>query len=212
MLNETGSEDSNTKLENAIAVAEQQIGSHLGGVVRRTVEETLNRLLGAAADTLCGAGRYDRNDARPGRSTTRAAEEPTQWLGDLNKDSRPLFFPSHGISHWIRKFARRAKVIEKLPDLLIALGPPSHATIREKGNGWRCRDEVILPLCGAKLGNANSSRSLQRFGVRLEILLVGLLSWPGRRGGRADQRCHDRRSSANAVRVIRCPASPSDNH
>jgi transposase-like protein len=37
---------------------------HLGEMVRGTVEETLNALLDAEADLLCGAGRYERSQAR----------------------------------------------------------------------------------------------------------------------------------------------------
>src|SRR3982074_1956737 len=33
-------------------------------MVRGTVEETLNAMLDAEADRLCGAGRYERNEAR----------------------------------------------------------------------------------------------------------------------------------------------------
>ena len=37
---------------------------HLGEMARGTVEETLNALLEAEADQLCGAGRYERSKAR----------------------------------------------------------------------------------------------------------------------------------------------------
>jgi putative transposase len=37
---------------------------HLGEMVRGTVEETLNAMLDAEADQLCGAGRYERSQAR----------------------------------------------------------------------------------------------------------------------------------------------------
>ena len=48
----------------AIQVDEAKIHEHLDGIVRRTVEETLNALLDAEADQLCGAKRYQRSDAR----------------------------------------------------------------------------------------------------------------------------------------------------
>ncbi len=38
--------------------------SQLGEVVRETVEQTLNSLLDAEADELCGAKRYERTEAR----------------------------------------------------------------------------------------------------------------------------------------------------
>ena len=47
-----------------IQIDEARIRDHLGEMVRGTVEETLNALLDAEADRLCGAGRYERSQAR----------------------------------------------------------------------------------------------------------------------------------------------------
>jgi transposase-like protein len=47
-----------------VQVDEARVREHLDGVVRRTVEETLNALLDAEADHLCGARRYERSEAR----------------------------------------------------------------------------------------------------------------------------------------------------
>ena len=44
-------------LNNVIKIDSQQIKSHLGEMVRSTVEETLNTLLDAEADRLCHAQR-----------------------------------------------------------------------------------------------------------------------------------------------------------
>ena len=52
-----------------IQIDEARIRDHLGETVRGTVEETLNALLDAEADRLCGAGRYERSQ---GRQDTRA--------------------------------------------------------------------------------------------------------------------------------------------
>jgi putative transposase len=41
-----------------IQIDEARIRDHLGEMVRGTVEETLNAMLEAEADQLCGAGRY----------------------------------------------------------------------------------------------------------------------------------------------------------
>jgi transposase-like protein len=56
-------------LEGVIRIEEEKIRSHVGDVVRQTVEETLNGLLQAEADELCGARRYERS---PERLDTRA--------------------------------------------------------------------------------------------------------------------------------------------
>ena len=47
-----------------IQVDHDQIHKHLDGVVRDTVEQTLNALLDAEADELCGAKRYERSPER----------------------------------------------------------------------------------------------------------------------------------------------------
>jgi transposase-like protein len=47
-----------------IQIDEARIRDHLGEMVRGAVEETLNAMLDAEADQLCGAGRYERSQAR----------------------------------------------------------------------------------------------------------------------------------------------------
>ena len=47
-----------------LSVDEDQVRSHVDEVVRTSVEETLNGLLEAEADQLCGAKRYERSADR----------------------------------------------------------------------------------------------------------------------------------------------------
>ncbi len=56
-------------VKNIVSIDEGKIQSHVNGIVRSTVEETLNGLLDAEADQLCGAGKYERSE---GRKDTRA--------------------------------------------------------------------------------------------------------------------------------------------
>ena len=51
-------------LEGAIRIDQGKVEQHLSEVVRATVEETLNGLLDAEADRLCGAKRYAREAER----------------------------------------------------------------------------------------------------------------------------------------------------
>ena len=51
-------------IKNMIQVDEDQVRVHVDEVVRESVEETLNGLLDAEADSLCGAKRYERNADR----------------------------------------------------------------------------------------------------------------------------------------------------
>jgi putative transposase len=57
--------------QDVIRIDEAQVRGHVDQVVRATVEETLNRLLDAEADELCGAKRYERS---PERLDTRAGQ------------------------------------------------------------------------------------------------------------------------------------------
>jgi putative transposase len=49
---------------NVVRIDEERIKDHLGRIVLGTVEDTLNALLDAEADRLCGATRYERTEAR----------------------------------------------------------------------------------------------------------------------------------------------------
>tara|TARA_B100000614_G_scaffold233123_1_gene228222 strand:- start:154 stop:1365 length:1212 start_codon:yes stop_codon:yes gene_type:complete len=63
-------QDSEAKtLGKVVQIDEARIQDHLGELVRGTVEETLNAMLDAEADALCGAQRYERS---PDRIDTRA--------------------------------------------------------------------------------------------------------------------------------------------
>jgi transposase-like protein len=69
-----------------IEVDQGQLQRHVDGLVRDAVEQTLNELLDAEADALCGAQRYerspDRTDYRAGhyerKLETRAGEVTLQ--------------------------------------------------------------------------------------------------------------------------------------
>ncbi len=61
--------------EGVIRIEEDKIRSHVDEVVRSTVEATLNGLLEAEADELCGAPRYSRS---PERLDTRAGHYDRQ--------------------------------------------------------------------------------------------------------------------------------------
>jgi putative transposase len=52
------------EMGEVIKIDEARIRDHLGEMVRGTVEETLNAMLDAEADELCGAGRYQRSAER----------------------------------------------------------------------------------------------------------------------------------------------------
>lgn len=67
--------DTTKSLSKVICIDEREIRGHLDKMVRGTVEETLNALLGAEADNLCQAQRYERSadrvDTRAGHYTPK---------------------------------------------------------------------------------------------------------------------------------------------
>ena len=77
-----------------IQIDEARIRDHLGEMVRGTVEETLNAMLDAEADQLCGAGRYERSQARQdtragsyGRSLQTSAGEVNLKVPKLRRQT-----------------------------------------------------------------------------------------------------------------------------
>ena len=60
----TVKKDTTPKLGKIIRIDEERIHDHLGDMVRGSVEETLNALLGAEADRICQATRYERSRKR----------------------------------------------------------------------------------------------------------------------------------------------------
>ena len=71
-------------LSDVIKINEDQFKNHLGEMVRGTVEETLNAMLDAEADAMCGAQRYERS---PDRVDTRAGHYERKFhskAGEVN--------------------------------------------------------------------------------------------------------------------------------
>ena len=58
------SESNGKDFSKVIKINEAGVKNHLDGLVRKTVEETLNDMLNAEAQTLCNAQRYERTEAR----------------------------------------------------------------------------------------------------------------------------------------------------
>jgi len=91
------SEDDGLKaMGQVIQIDEARIRDHLGEMVRGTVEETLNALLDAEADRLCGAGRYERTQ---GRQDTRAGQQSarTDYERDPAKNPRGRCLPGRSV-------------------------------------------------------------------------------------------------------------------
>lgn len=108
------------KVLEVIKVDETKVREHLDEVVRASVEQTLNGLLEAEADVLCGAKRYERNverlDTRAGhyeRSLQTKAGEVTLKVPRL----RSLPFETQIIERYKR---REASVEEAMIEMYLA--------------------------------------------------------------------------------------------
>jgi transposase-like protein len=115
---EVGSE---TKaLGSVVQIDEGKIQAHLDEVVRSTVEETLNALLDAEADQLCGARKYERAE---GRKDTRAGSYERQLQTKAGEVSlkvpklRSLPFETAIIERYRR---RESSVEEALVEMYLA--------------------------------------------------------------------------------------------
>jgi putative transposase len=115
---EAGSE---TKaLGSVVQIDEGKIQAHLDEVVRSTVEETLNALLDAEADQLCGARKYERAE---GRKDTRAGSYERQLQTKAGEVSlkvpklRSLPFETAIIERYRR---RESSVEEALVEMYLA--------------------------------------------------------------------------------------------
>ena len=112
--------DDSKKLDNAISINQDEVKSHLGEIVRSTVEETLNGLLDAEADRLCNAKRYERNaervDTRAG-SYSRGLETKAGKVTLKVPKLRKLTFETAIIERYRR---RESSVEEALVQMYLA--------------------------------------------------------------------------------------------
>jgi transposase-like protein len=149
--------DSQTKpLGDVIAINEGLIKDHLNKVVVKTVEETLNAMLDAEADQLCGAKRYehspDRVDTRAGhyeRQLHTKAGEVTLKMPKLRK----LPFETAIIERYQR---REISVEEALVEMYLA------------GVSVRRVEDITQALWGTRVSPSTVSELNQKIAVQIE--------------------------------------------
>jgi len=149
-------DDTTTPLQGAIQIDEQQLKGHVDEVVRSSVEETLNGLLEAEADRLCGAQRYERS---PDRTDTRAghyARKLGTKAGDVTlkvPKLRRLPFETAIIERYRR---REASVEEALVEMYLA------------GVSVRRVEDITEALWGTRVSSGTVSRLNQRIYEHIE--------------------------------------------
>jgi putative transposase len=149
-------EDTATGLKDAIRVDQGQLRGHIDEVVRSSVEETLNGLLQAEADQICGASRYERSpdrvDTRAGhyeRKLETKAGEVTLKVPKLRK----LPFETAIIERYRR---RESSVEEALVEMYLA------------GVSVRRVEDITEALWGTRVSSGTVSRLNQKIYAHIE--------------------------------------------
>src|SRR5271155_3495546 len=142
---------------DVIRIEEEKLRLHVDGVVRDSVEQTLNGLLEAEADALCGAGRYERSlerlDTRAGhydRQLQTKAGEVTLQMPRL----RSLPFETQIIERYRR---RESSVEEALVEMYLA------------GVSVRRVEDITEALWGTKVSPSTVSELIQKIAATIEV-------------------------------------------
>jgi len=139
-----------------IRVDEDQLKGHVADVVRQSVEETLNGLLEAEADAICGATRYERS---PERLDTRAGHYKRTLLTQAGEVElrvprlRKLPFETQIIERYRR---RESSVEEALIEMYLA------------GVSVRRVEDITEALWGTRVGPSTVSELNQKIYSQIE--------------------------------------------
>jgi transposase-like protein len=139
-----------------IRIDEDQLKGHVADVVRQSVEETLNGLLDAEADAICGATRYERN---PERLDTRAGHYTRTLLTQAGEVElrvprlRKLPFETQIIERYRR---RESSVEEALIEMYLA------------GVSVRRVEDITEALWGTRVGPSTVSELNQKIYGQIE--------------------------------------------
>ncbi|MGH9482268.1 MAG: IS256 family transposase [Terriglobales bacterium] len=162
-------------MAGVIQIDERPIQEHLGEMVRATVEETLNGLLEAEAERICGAGRYERS---PDRLDTRAGSYERQLqtrAGEVRlkvPKLRSLPFESAIIERYRR---REASVEEALIEMYLAgLSVRRVEDITEQLWGSRVSASTISELNQKIYGKIDEWRNRPIEGEHAYVYLDGI--------------------------------------
>ena len=144
------------EIRDAIKIDGDAVRGHLDELVRSTVEETLNKLLDAEADQLCGAKRYERSvdrvDTRAG-SYNRDLETKAGKVSLKVPRLRNLPFETQIIERYKR---RESSVEEALVEMYLA------------GVSVRRVEDITEALWGTRVGSSTVSELNQKIYERIE--------------------------------------------
>ena len=137
-------------LNKVVQIDERRIQDHLGELVRGTVEETLNAMLDAEADALCGAQRYERS---PERVDTRAGSYERKLhtkAGEVNLKMPKLRRQTFETAIIERYRRREASIEEALIEMYLA------------GISVRRVEDVTEALWGTRVSSGTVSKLNQK--------------------------------------------------
>ena len=168
---------------DVVRIEEDKLRSHVAGVVRDSVEQTLNGLLEAEADELCGAQRYERSlerlDTRCGhyeRQLQTKAGEVTLQVPRLRK----LPFETQIIERYRR---RESSVEEALVEMYLAgVSVRRVEDITEALWGTRISPSTVSELNQKIYGQIEAWRNRPIEGEHVYVYLDGIWlkrSWGG---------------------------------
>ncbi len=144
------------KLGEVVSIDEAKIHDHLGELVRGTVEETLNAMLEAEADALCGAQRYERS---PDRVDTRAGSYPRQFhtkAGEITLKMPKLRNQTFETAIIERYRRREASIEESLIEMYLA------------GVSVRRVEDITEALWGTRVSSGTVSKLNQKVYQHIE--------------------------------------------
>lgn len=139
-----------------LRIDETAVKDHLGKMVRSSVEETLNALLDAEADALCGAERYERTDSRRDTRAGHYTRRLTTTAGTVDlkvPKLRTLKFETAIIERYKR---RESSVEEALIEMYLA------------GVSVRRVEDITEALWGEKVSPSTISNLNQKVYERIE--------------------------------------------
>ena len=208
-----------------IQIDEARIRDHLGELVRGTVEETLNAMLDAEADQLCGAGRYERSQAR--QDTRAGSYERTLQTsaGEVNLKVPKLRRQTFETAIIDRYRRRESSVEEALIEMYLAgISVRRVEDITEALWGTRVSPSTVSNLNKKIYAKIEAWRNRRIEGEHPYLYLDGIVmkrTW-GRRGPQRLAACgqrrqfrrfsrnsgHLRRRQGGQVRLVSIPAPP----
>lgn len=153
---ENVTQESAKAISGAIKVDEKEVLAHLDGLVRQSVEETLNGLLNAEADAICQASRYQRS---PDRTDTRAGTYKRKLLTKAGEVEltvprlRTLPFETQIIKRYQTK---QSSVEEALIEMYLA------------GVSVRRVEDITEALWGTKVSSSTVSELNQKIYGKIE--------------------------------------------